>query len=200
MLTVLLKEREVRGSTWYWWEHRHAELGVQSKVCRERAQSEGCRERGTERSERYRTEPGMMRRGAGTAAMLLMITKPWKSMLWKTERKLLFVLCALCICNTWSADQMCIMQIMAKIFPLLTSPYAKTKEVQKLNLYSHQCGDSPAGFTAGGGKVILEKTRKKLGSAWFYCSWGWTKTSKGWNRSFYFSLFKHSTIFEKGFR
>lgn len=200
MLTVLLKEREARGSTWHCWEHRRAELGVQSKVCRERAHSKGCRERGTQGSERYRAEPGMMRRGAGTAAMFLVITKPWKSVLWKTERKLLFVLCALCICTTWSADQMCIIQIMAKIFLLLTSPYAKTKEVQKLTSTAISVAIPLQVLQQSGEKVILEKTRKKLGSVWFYCNWCWTKTSKDWNRSFYFSLFKHSTIFEKGFR
>lgn len=51
-------------------------IGVQSWVCKAKCAERGLRARGTERSERYRTEPGMMRRGAGTAAMLLMITKP----------------------------------------------------------------------------------------------------------------------------
>lgn len=43
---------------------------MHSKVCRERAQSEGYREKWEG------TELGTMRGGAGTAAMLLMITKP----------------------------------------------------------------------------------------------------------------------------
>lgn len=74
MLTVLLKEREARGST-----GQCESRGVQSWVCKAKCAERGLRARGAERGaqrEMRGCRAGDMRGGAGTAAMLLMTTKP----------------------------------------------------------------------------------------------------------------------------